>query len=126
MPKLPTSSSKDSLPESLQMSLNPSMQWDTMPPSRKHLKLPRPLYSLTHLLQLKEPKLLQAAIETEEQCLYTYCHLLEEMHCIDLSSVKTMEEMVVEVITEEIRGAIATIHSGRDTWGMMTHGDGDA
>ena len=41
------------------------------------------------LSRLKDPKLLQAAIEAEEMRLRTHCHLLEEMHCIAHSSAKT-------------------------------------
>ena len=54
------------------------------------------------LSQLKDPKLLQAAIEAEEMCLHTHCHLLEEMHCISHSSAKTMEEVVAATIKETI------------------------
>ena len=57
------------------------------------------------LSQLKDPKLLQAAIEAEETHLRIHRHLLEEMHHIAHSSVKTMEE-VVAATTEETIGII--------------------
>ena len=56
------------------------------------------------LSQLKDPKLLQAAIEAEEMRLRTHRHLLEEMHCIAHSSPRTTEE-VVAATTEETTGA---------------------
>ena len=57
------------------------------------------------LSRLKDPKLLQAAIEAEEMRLRTHCHLLEEMHHIAHSSARTTEE-VVAVTTGEITGTI--------------------
>ena len=67
-----------------------------------------------HLLQLKEPKLLQAAIETKEQHLCMYHHLIEEMHHITLSSAKTMEE-AAEATTEEITGTITNDEGGSNS-----------
>ena len=96
-------SSKDSLPESSQTSSNPPMPWDIMQLNRRPLKPPKPSYSLMQLSQLKDPKLLQAAIEAEERHLHTHHHLLEEMHHIAHSSVKTTEEAVVAT-TEERTG----------------------
>ena len=55
------------------------------------------------LSRLKDPKLLQAAIEAEEMRLRTHRHLLEEMHRIAHFSAKTTEEAVVET-TEETTG----------------------
>ena len=52
------------------------------------------------LSRLKDPKLLQAAIEAEEIRLRTHCHLLEEMHHIAHSSVKTTEVEVAATIKE--------------------------
>ena len=109
--RLPTCSSKDSLHKSLQMSLNPLMQLDIMIPNRKPSRLPRPSSSLTQLFQLKEPKLLQAAIEAEEMHLHTHCHLLEEMHCIALSSVRTTEAATIE----ETIGAITNDTEGNNS-----------
>ena len=100
-----TSSSKDSQPESLQMFSNHPMQLGIMQPNRKPLRLPKPSYSLMQLSQLKEPKLLQAAIETEEQHLRLYHYLLKEMHHITLSSTRTMEEEA-EATIEETTGTI--------------------
>ena len=55
------------------------------------------------LFQLKEPRLLQAAIEAEETCLCTHCHLLKKMHCIAHSLAKTTE---VAATTEETTRAM--------------------
>ena len=55
------------------------------------------------LSRLKDPKLLQAAIEAEEMRLRTHRHLLEEMHRITHSSAKTTEEAVAAT-TEETTG----------------------
>ena len=56
---------------------------------------------------LKDPKLLQVAIEAEEMRLHTHRHLLEEMHRIAHSSVRTTEEVVVAT-TEETTGIITS------------------
>ena len=63
------------------------------------------------LSRLKDPKLLQAAIEAEEMRLRTHRHLLEEMHCIAHSSARTMEEAVVAT-TEETTGTIISDEEG--------------
>ena len=57
------------------------------------------------LSRLKDPKLLQAAIEAEEMRLHMHRHLLEEMHCIAHSSARTMEG-VAAATTEETTGTI--------------------
>ena len=59
------------------------------------------------LSQLKDPKLLQAAIEAEEMHLRMHCHLLKEMHRIAHSSARTTE-MAVEETTEETAGTITS------------------
>ena len=59
------------------------------------------------LSRLKDPKLLQAAIEAEEMHLRTHCHLLEEMHCIAHSSARTTE-VAVAVTTEETTGTVTS------------------
>ena len=59
------------------------------------------------LSRLKDPKLLQAAIEAEEMCLRTHRHLLEEMHRIAHSSARTTEA-VVAATTEETTGTITS------------------
>ena len=59
------------------------------------------------LSRLKDPKLLQAAIEAEEMHLHTHHHLLKEMHCIALSSARTMEEAVVAT-TKKTTGIITS------------------
>ena len=59
------------------------------------------------LSRLKDPKLLQAAIEAEEMRLCTHRHLLEEMHRIAHSSARTMEEAVATT-TEETTGTITS------------------
>ena len=59
------------------------------------------------LSRLKDPKLLQAAIEAEEMHLHTHRHLLEEMHCIAHSSARATEEAVVATI-EETTGTITS------------------
>ena len=107
MPKPRTYSSKGFLPESSQTSSNPPMLWDIMQLNRKPLTPPKPSYSLMQLSQLKDPKLLQVAIEAEEMRLRTHCHLLEEMHCIACSSVRTTGA-VVEATTEETTGTITS------------------
>ena len=63
------------------------------------------------LSRLKDPKLLQAAIEVEEMRLCTHCHLLEEMHRIAHSSARTMEEAVVAT-TKETTGTIISDEEG--------------
>ena len=107
-----TYSSKDSLPESSLMSSNPSMLWDIMQLNRRPLKPPKPSYSLMQLSQLKDPKLLQAAIEAEEMSLHMHHHLLKEMHHIALSSVRTIEA-VAAATTEETTGT--TISNKEDS-----------
>ena len=111
-PKPPTYSSKDCLPESSQTSSNPPMPWDITQLNRRPSELPKPLYSLMQLSRLKDPKLLQAAIEAEEMCLHTHRHLLEEMHCIAHSSAKTMVEAAAAT-TEETTGT--TISNEEDS-----------
>ena len=59
------------------------------------------------LSRLKDPKLLQAAIEAEEMRLRTHRHLLEEMHRIAQSSARTTETAVVAT-TEETTGTTAS------------------
>ena len=59
------------------------------------------------LSRLKDPKLLQAAIEAEEMRLRTHRHLLEEMHRIAHSSARTTEEAEA-VTTEETTGTITS------------------
>ena len=83
--------------------LKPPMPWDIMQLNRKPLKPPKPLYSLMQLSRLKDPKLLQAAIEAEEMCLCTHRHLLEKMHCIAHSSARTTEG-VAAATTKETTG----------------------
>ena len=114
-PKPPIYSSKGSLPESSQTFSNPPMPWDIMQLSRKPLKPPKPLYSLMQLSWLKDPKLLQAAIEAEEMCLRIHCHLLKEMHCIAHSSAKTMEAVVVVATTEETTGTTTSNKEGNSS-----------
>ena len=55
------------------------------------------------LSRLKDPKLLQAAIEAEEMRLRTHRHLLEEMHRIARFSARTTEAEEA-VTTEETIG----------------------
>ena len=55
------------------------------------------------LSRLKDPKLLQAAIEAEEMRLRTHRHLLEEMHRIARSSARTTGEAEAAT-TEETTG----------------------
>ena len=52
------------------------------------------------LSRLKDPKLLQAAIEAEEMRLRTHRHLLEEMHRIAHSSARITAEEEVAIIVE--------------------------
>ena len=54
------------------------------------------------LSRLKDPKLLQVAIEAEEMRLCTHRHLLEEMHRIAHSSARTMGEAVAATTKETI------------------------
>ena len=107
MPKQLIYSSKDYPPESSQTSSNPPMPWDITQLNRRPLKPPKPLYSLMQLSRLKDPKLLQAAIEAEEMHLCTHCHLLKEMHCIAHSSARAMEEAVVATTKETIGTVIS-------------------
>ena len=90
------------------------MPWDIMQLNRRPSKPPKPSYSLMQLSRLKDPKLLQAAIEAEEMCLHMHRHLLEEMHCIAHSSARTTEEAVVAT-TGETTGTITSDKEGNNS-----------
>ena len=57
------------------------------------------------LSRLKDPKLLQVAIEAEEMHLRTHRHLLKEMHRIAHSSARTTE-VAEEATIEETTGTV--------------------
>ena len=92
MLKPQTCFSKDFLPEYWQMYSNLCMLRDTKIPNKKQSMPLNPLsYSMPSSL-LKEAIILLQTVEIEEICLHTLQHLLEEMHCIALSSPKAEEE----------------------------------
>ena len=66
------------------------------------------------LSRLKDPRLLQAAIEAEEMRLRTHRHLLEEMHRIAHSTARTTEEAEAAT-TEETTGTTTSDEEGNNS-----------